>query len=248
MKNFDICNKDGKFAHSVYTVDEKRLKIKSIKLSVEKKACINDDSIECLLFYGNVSTLEESAFENCSELQIVEWTESGNLLGKPDANAIKGAITVTGNVGVTEITGETDKDNVSGNVTVSGSLEINEPKSAQSNAEKIPELSENLIIQYRAFKDCSKLHTLVFPKNDKYKITIEREAFAGCKSLRTVILHGNGTFDIDDNAFASCDTDRLVFVVTEGSGAERFAREHGYRWGVWLKHLMQMTATKMQCA
>ncbi len=236
MTNFDISNNnsnntDVELVHSVYTVDESRLRIKAVKRSVGMKACANDDTIECVLFNQSVSSIKESAFENCCELQIVEWTEDGKLIGE-----------------------------VYGKVNKSKSKQKKEPTQQDI---KILELSDRFAVQYRAFKYCSKLHTVVFPKNCeedneddevnksnegnevnevsevsevkedknvKNKIVIEKEAFSGCKSLRTVVLLGNGTFDIDDNAFAGCDTDRLVFVVTDGSGAERYAREHGFRW------------------
>ena len=96
---------------------------------------------------------------------------------------------------------------------------------------KIPLLkATNVIIQKHAFKNCGMLHTVIFPNSEENgKIVIEKEAFLGCKELRTIVLRGNG-FDIADDAFKGCDMDKLVFVVSPDSSAERFAREHSFRF------------------
>ena len=81
-------------------------------------------------------------------------------------------------------------------------------------------------IQYRAFKDCSKLHTVIL--NHRRKIVLEAEAFSGCYNLRTVQI--TGECDISNSAFDGCDKDKLCFVCKKNSSVEKYAREHGYRY------------------
>lgn len=163
----------------------------------------NDLTVECVLMNPAVKVVEESAFENCKELQLVEYVDGDEILenGKND------------------------------------------------NKIKMVSSSDNISIQYQAFKDCTKLHTVVFPcLLDKGKIVIEKEAFLGCKELRTIIILDEPknqkktssrdtqitkpiiSYDIADDAFKGCDTDKLVFVVTKNSDAERYAREHGFHF------------------
>lgn len=93
------------------------------------------------------------------------------------------------------------------------------------------ENGKTLSVQYQAFKECAKLHTVVFPEIKKgATIRIEKESFLNCYELRSVILIGNGTFEISEDAFSGCDTKKLVFVCTKDSIVEQFARENGYRW------------------
>ena len=83
-----------------------------------------------------------------------------------------------------------------------------------------------LILQYRCFKDCQKLHTvdLSFAKN----VRIEAEAFVGCNLLRTILLPE--VCEISESAFDGCDKDVLSFGIKQGSKAEQYAREHEFRY------------------
>lgn len=86
----------------------------------------------------------------------------------------------------------------------------------------------NLEIQYRAFKDCENLNSVIFPlfKN----ISIENEAFKNCTNLRTVVLlcrKGAEHIYIAPDAFD--ENENLVFVCIKGSAVERYAREHNFR-------------------
>lgn len=82
-------------------------------------------------------------------------------------------------------------------------------------------------VHFHAFKDCDKLHTVVFPKN--CTVSIEKEAFIGCKNLRTVALP-DGDAVISTDAFTGCDKDKLVFITAgdENCAVARFARENGF--------------------
>lgn len=83
-----------------------------------------------------------------------------------------------------------------------------------------------LTIQHAAFKNCSKLQTVILPSATD-KITIEKEAFAGCEDLRTVVFYGTWQIDISDDAFIGCQN--VTFLCEKGSTVERYAREHGFR-------------------
>ena len=75
----------------------------------------------------------------------------------------------------------------------------------------------------QAFEGCAKLKTLDLSRGCS---TIDHRAFAVCKRLRSVILPEN-LLTISDDAFDS-DT-RAVFHCPEGSYAERWVKEHGFR-------------------
>ena len=81
-------------------------------------------------------------------------------------------------------------------------------------------------IQANAFKDCSKLTTVILPEIAG-TLTIERDAFAGCEALRTVLALCDKS-DFTENPFADCP-EHLTFVCKEDSAVARFARENDYR-------------------
>ncbi len=234
MTNFDIFDK-SEFIYSVYSVDESKIRAKSVKKNLREKACANDNTIEYVLFDKSVSLVKESAFENCRELQIAEWIGDGNLNEKKSSDVEELKKILEGTIGLNGKLKVGPDDKAENNLDVSGSISVKECTGQKNKGvENLPVISSDLNVQYHAFKDCSKLHTVVFPKTEKEKkIVIEKEAFSACSSLRTVVLCGDGDFEIDDYVFSGCNTDRLVFVVSKESGAERFAREHGYRWVQW---------------
>ena len=71
-----------------------------------------------------------------------------------------------------------------------------------------------------AFKDCSKLYTIVIPDNVK---TIEQNAFSGCSDLQFVNW-GNNITDIQDRAFYGCTSLRFIILgdYVETIGAYAF--------------------------
>ena len=71
-----------------------------------------------------------------------------------------------------------------------------------------------------AFKDCSKLYTIVIPDNVK---TIEQNAFSGCSDLQFVTW-GNNITDIQDRAFYGCISLRFIILgdYVETIGAYAF--------------------------
>lgn len=87
-------------------------------------------------------------------------------------------------------------------------------------------VTSDYTIQANAFKDCSKLTTVVLPEIAG-TLTIERDAFAGCETLRTVLALCDKS-DFTENPFADC-SEHLTFVCKEDSAVARFARENGYR-------------------
>lgn len=180
-----IFTKGQEIVHSAYTVKDDSIKILNVNSVILKQAFKNDATQECVLMTANVSSIGESALENCKELQIVEFTDKTECI---------------------LCNGEENKINL-----------------ANSNFD--------LTVQYHAFKNCEKLHTVVFPAMQKHKLTIEKEAFLGCKELRTVVIP-NGEANIDGEAFKGCDTEKLVFVIKSdvaNCSVERFAREYGFQ-------------------
>ena len=71
-----------------------------------------------------------------------------------------------------------------------------------------------------AFKDCSKLYTIVIPDNVK---TIEQNAFVNCSDLQFVTW-GNNITDIQDRAFYGCTSLRFIILgdYVETIGAYAF--------------------------
>mgnify|MGYP000910589490 CR=1 FL=1 len=71
-----------------------------------------------------------------------------------------------------------------------------------------------------AFKDCSKLYTIVIPDNVK---TIEQNALSGCSDLQFVTW-GNNITDIQDRAFYGCTSLRFIILgdYVETIGAYAF--------------------------
>ncbi len=113
--------------------------------------------------------------------------------------------------------------------------ESNEESNEEGKAESIKGIEiakvTKLTIQHAAFKNCSKLQTVILPnateENTTGKITIEKEAFAGCGDLRTVVFYGTWKIDISDDAFIGCQN--VTFLCEKDSTVERYAREHGFR-------------------
>lgn len=92
---------------------------------------------------------------------------------------------------------------------------------------KISELAENVnfSIETSAFVGCENLNTVILPKCHVLKI--EKNAFSCCTSLRTVVALSD-EIKFTENPFEDCPKE-LVFICTEGSAVEQFARENGYR-------------------
>lgn len=157
---------------------------------IGKKSFADDTTLQRIVLPRTLETIEENAFENCRELQVVEMpgNDDDENTGKEKQPA-------------DENTGNGGKNNQ-------------------------PAPAEKLTVQYRAFENCRKLHTVDL--SGAQSLRIEAEAFAGCDSLRTVVLPENCS--ISENAFTGCSTDILCFVAPNGSGAGEYAREHNYRF------------------
>lgn len=87
------------------------------------------------------------------------------------------------------------------------------------------EKKKDFKIEKNAFKNSSKLQTIILPKCKK--LVIEKNAFSGCESLRTVIALCK-EIDFTENPFEDC-SESLTFICKKKSKLERFARENGFR-------------------
>ncbi|MBQ9622241.1 MAG: leucine-rich repeat protein [Treponema sp.] len=205
VKNLVFTN-NGTCVHSAHTLREDSLLKAYLNENIGSKSFKNDSTLECALFSSNTKIIFDSAFENCRNLQIAEYEEVEELkkeVKDQDGNVVKKAETAAD----LPILG----NDVKGGINLSSS-------------------ENEITVQHQGFKDCSKLHTIVFPKN--CNVVIEKEAFLGCTELRTVVLW-KGDADIDDGAFIGCDTDKLVFVTNSEEldcDVIKFAREHGFRY------------------
>ena len=180
MTNILHFTHSGKIVHSAYSLSSDVITV-SVSAELSEKTFMNDSTAEIVLLSSATSVIPQSAFENCRELQVVEYSDDGKVLDSVDA----------------------DKVDINSSVT-------------------------EVSVHFHGFKNCEKLHTVIFPKN--CKVTIEKEAFIGCKNLRTVVLP-DGDTDIASDAFTGCDKDRVVFVTAgdEKCNTARFARENGFR-------------------
>ncbi len=89
----------------------------------------------------------------------------------------------------------------------------------------LTEIESDFTIQKDAFKNCSKLETVILPQCKE--LIIEKDTFSGCESLRTVVALCD-EIDFTGNPFADCP-DYLTFICCKDSKVEKFARENGYR-------------------
>lgn len=109
------------------------------------------------------------------------------------------------------------------------------------NGINLKEIESDFTVQKDAFKNCSKLETVILPEIKKVefkrkgskkvdeakKLIIEKDAFSGCESLRTVVALCD-EIDFTENPFADCP-EYLTFVCRKNSKIDRFARENDYR-------------------
>ena len=87
--------------------------------------------------------------------------------------------------------------------------------------------NNSLVIQTRAFRNCSKLHTVVLPKSDN--LTIEKEAFENCESLRTIVIPG-ANCSISAGAFSGCSENLTFLINSKNTSAISYASEAGFRY------------------
>lgn len=160
--------------------------------TVSSKAFMNDTTIVHVSFDDKLKKIQQSAFENVENLEIVEINSPKSLFY------------------------QNDKDS---NDTGRNNLVLVQTYFSTERKQK------RLEIQTHSFKNCLKLHTVIFPKVKE--IIIEKEAFAGCESLRTVVLIANKV-TFTENPFYDCKKD-LCFVCNKNSSVDKFARENGFR-------------------
>lgn len=186
---------------------------------IGKKSFADDTTLQRIVLPRTLEIIEENAFENCKELQIVEMPgndddeNTGNTKGQTDSSG-------SDDQHADENTGDGGNSDQSDAESQEGKNNGNQANNQQ------PADAEKLTVQYSAFKNCRKLHTVDL--SGAQSLHIEAEAFADCDSLRTVVLPENCS--ISENAFAGCRPDILCFVAQKDSGAGEYAREHNYRF------------------
>lgn len=110
-------------------------------------------------------------------------------------------------------------------------LDIKEVVSTGSTTESdasTSAIADSLAIQYRAFKDCENLHTVVLPKFNS--LIIEKDSFVNCKNLRTIVLLENdetSSVSISEEAFSNCND--ITFICKKDGKVARFARENNFK-------------------
>lgn len=211
--------KDGKIVRFLYATATKDGLV-TLDLTREQVSCIgkksfaDDTTLQRIVLPQTLETIEENAFENCKELQIVEMPCSDDVKGagkeKQPADENTGDEENNNQPAVVE---ETDQEKQSADKNTGNGGKNNQPAPAKK-----------LTVQYSAFKNCRKLHTVDL--SGAQALRIEAEAFADCDSLRTVVLPENCS--ISENAFTGCRPDILCFVAPKNSGAGEYAREHNY--------------------
>lgn len=193
---------------------------KSVSVNAEilsKKAFRDVDSVENV-FFAKCTCIENSAFENCKDLKTVIWSEKN-----------------TEQLEEYEISATYENENK----VFNGKIAALKSKDRSFQTEYIHGINiptvDRLTIQHGAFKNCSKLQTVVFPllkdldgNSVDNKIIIEKDAFEGCNSLRVVVALSS-KLKITENPFEDCPND-LVFICNSNSEVAQFARENGYRY------------------
>lgn len=158
-----------------------------------------------------IITIGKKAFKGDTTVQILKLSEKLETVGQ---NAFENCT----NLERVEFCADLEGKNLKGKTWA----EIDEPDTTTDKQAT----QQTLTIQYQAFRDCGKLHTVIFPQKLQ-SLVIEREAFTGCTALRTVVIQNARTdVEIDNDAF--CGLANVVFV-TENEAIRRFAREHEFR-------------------
>lgn len=165
---------NNEIVHSAYIVEELSIKANTISSNIAKEAFKNDTTQECILLDSKVNTIGESAFENCSELQFVEFSEKLKLLGS------------------------TIRDSENKELKIEKELELVPAKSLfiQYHSFKnccnlhtivLPKISKrnSLIIEKDAFLGCKELRTIVISGG---YASIDEEAFRGCDTEKLVFI------------------------------------------------------------
>lgn len=148
--------KDGKITRFLYAT-EKTDGLVTLDLTGEQVSCIgtksfaDDTTLQRIVLPRTLETIEENAFENCKELQIVEMpcSDDDEKAGKEKQPADDEKLTVQ--------------------------------YSAFKNCRKLHTVdlrgAQSLHIEAEAFADCDSLRTVVLPEN----CSISENAFAGCR-------------------------------------------------------------------
>ena len=97
-------------------------------------------------------------------------------------------------------------------------------QSLKSSIMKI-DSEDTFTIQKDAFKNCTKLVTVMLPETKK--IVIEKDAFYSCESLRTVVAVADAC-EFSGNPFENC-SQNITFICRENSEVAKFVREYGYK-------------------
>ena len=189
-----------RFLYCLDSIDDNLLEFDDIN-EVDNKAFMFDTTIDAVKFNEEIDCIKESAFEECKELKVA-------ILG--DNSVVDSVSYWPFNAVVIAKTEQSSKDK--------------KDKDKNKDKDKEKDKEGSLSIQTKAFYNCSKLHSVIFP-DDKI-ITIEKDAFTGCTALRAVVF-GSGKAEIRGQSFIGCNN--VSFVCPKDSDAERFAREYGIK-------------------
>lgn len=153
--------KNNEIVHSAYIVDESSIKTNSISSNIAKEAFKNDTTQECILLDSKVNTIGESAFENCSEIQIVMFSENKELKNEKETE-----------------------------LAVSKTLSIHYQafkNCYKLHTIVLPKMSKHkkIKIEKEAFLGCKELRTIVIPEG---RAKIAEEAFIGCDTEKIVFV------------------------------------------------------------
>lgn len=184
--------------------------------------------------YSKLTTIGDSAFEDCSSLELFCSDEEYNL---PDSITTIGNRAFYGCVKIDKVDmgdditslGESAYQGCSGikGVTISARIKT-VPQYAFADCTKLIELEfstkvrGSVTIESYAFQNCSKLGSLDLPQ----KVScVKANAFGGCTALRRIYI-GNDDADLEKAAFPNENPD-LCIIGSEDSEARDYAKNNG---------------------
>lgn len=192
-----IFSKNNEIVHSSYIIDETSIMCNKISINIVKDAFKNDTTQESILMNSNVNTIGESAFENCNELQIVEFVKDFSLLGSC----------------INQSVSEESKNVKEIELVSSESLFVHYhafKNCCRLHTVILPKMSKSkkIIIEKEAFLGCNELRTIVAYGDD---VMIEEEAFKGCDAEKVVFVITSSNKNNSVARFARENGFRFIF-------------------------------------
>ena len=175
---------NDKIVHSAYSIQDESLNKTEISHRVGNAAFKNDSIIEYVYLNSNVEFLSESAFENCSELKIVEYRDDNEIdKDKKEESSEEQNLEKT----------ESDSSFV---------IQYHAFKDCYNLHTVIfPDLHEDkkIIIEKEAFLGCKSLRTVVIWNGNA---AIDNDAFRGCDNEKLVFVINNNDSNCSVARFA----------------------------------------------